>query len=92
MKIGVLVGVNTGVLTGYEEAICEVKGYIEVTADDSVAVAVDVPGEVNKEELNEEDSNELDWLFTIEEVVVDVKSGVLSEEELGEGTTVKLEV
>lgn len=91
MKIGVLVGVNTGVLTGYEEEICEVKGYIELT-DDSVAVAVDVPGEVNKEELNEEDSNELDWLFTIEEVVVVVKSGVLSEEELGEGTTVKLEV
>lgn len=91
MKIGVLVGVNTGVLTGYEEEICEVKGYIEVT-DDSVAGAVDVPGEVNKEELNEEDCNELDWLFTIEEVVADVKSGVLSEEELGEGTTVKLEV
>lgn len=77
-------------LAGYEEAICEVKGN-ELT-DDAVAVAIDVLGEVNKEELNEEDGNEVDWLFTIEEVVVGVKSGVLSEEKLCEGRTVKLEV
>lgn len=47
------------VLTGYDEEICEVKGYTELT-DDSVAVTIDVSGEVNRVELNEGDGNELD--------------------------------